>query len=363
MPSHLPLNILVAPLDWGLGHTTRCIPLIKHLISLQCRVFIAADGASKQLLALEFPQCDFLYLRGYGVHYSKKKRFLPLKILSQLPKILKAISYEHQWLLRTVQQYKIDAVIADNRYGLWHPTIPSVFITHQLLIKGQFKWLEWLMQQVNYKHINRFGRCWVPDEAGTANIAGALSHPRQLPSTPVQYIGGLSRFQLNATAQPTIDLLVLLSGPEPQRTLFEQLVLNDLEHFAGNALLLRGLPQATVPLPDRHNVVIQNHLPASGLQAVISQSKMIICRPGYTTVMDVLALQKQTIMVPTPGQTEQEYLAQHLQQQGVAVAISQDQFQLKAALQQAKQFTYQLPLYNMQQYKPVLEQFINTLKS
>ncbi|MCU0323584.1 MAG: hypothetical protein MUE72_14305 [Chitinophagaceae bacterium] len=194
-------TVLVAPLDWGLGHATRCIPIIKALLAKDYKVIIAADGKPKTLLQQEFPELFFVQLKGYQIEYSKNKLFLPIKILSQVPKILQAIRYEHQWLKRAILDYNIDLVISDNRFGLNHSTIPCIFITHQLTIQTPFSWLTSWVQKINYNYINRFTTCWIPDVAGKNNMAGILSHPKKLPLIPVEYIGLLSRFQQLANNQ------------------------------------------------------------------------------------------------------------------------------------------------------------------
>lgn len=178
MPVKFNTTILVAPLDWGLGHSTRCIPIIKHLLRLSCKVIIAAEGSQQKLLQQEFPLLTFVHLKGYRIKYTNSKRFFLLKILMQLPKVYSAVLKEKKTLTDIIQTYQVDAVISDNRYGLTHAKIPSVFITHQLLIQTPFSWCEKIVQKINYYFINRFSECWVPDEMSEQNFAGILSHPK-----------------------------------------------------------------------------------------------------------------------------------------------------------------------------------------
>src|SRR5205085_1156719 len=167
-----------------------------------------------------------LELPGYRINYSKKRWLFPLTIISQIPKIISAIKQEHQWLLRVAELYSVDLIISDNRYGLYHPKIHSVFITHQLHIKTPFgKGADRMLQKLNYRFINRFSECWIPDYPGKINLAGILSHPFHKPSIPVNYIGPLSRFQFRTGTKMKNRLLIILSGPEPQRTLFEKILL------------------------------------------------------------------------------------------------------------------------------------------
>jgi uncharacterized protein (TIGR00661 family) len=329
-------TILVAPLDWGLGHATRIIPIITALQKQGHEVIVGAEGGQAALLKQAFPQISILDLRGYRIQYSRNPQLLAFKILTQLPKIWKAIAYEQKWLKQTIQTHKIDLVIADNRYGMHSNQIPSVFITHQLTIKAPFKWLEQLLQKINYRFINRFSMCWVPDMEGKLNIAGALSHPTQLPKTPVQYINLLSRFTPTNTAQK-FDACILLSGPEPQRTVFEHLMMEEVKKMKENFLIVRGKPlEKSIPFVANH-VQVHNHLNATELALAIQQSECVVCRSGYSTLMDLLALKKKMILIPTPGQTEQEYLAYKLSKDQMAVSSIQQHIDLPQLIKHAKQ--------------------------
>ncbi len=353
------LRILVAPLEWGLGHATRCIPIINQLLNQNCEVLIAAEGGTFYLLKHEFPGLTFLSLTGYRVKYSRKKYFLPWKIVTQLPKIIFAIYKEHQWLRKIVRENKIDAVISDNRFGMYHSKIASVYITHQLLIKTGNALTERIARQIHYYFINKYNECWVPDFE-INGLAGKLSHPKKLPNR-IKYLGALSRFTLFDTVKK-YDLLIIISGPEPQRTIFEDQILNELASYHGKVLFIRGLPENNEVLKNENPLVeIKNHLFAKQLNEAILQSAIIISRCGYTTVMDLIKLQKKAILVPTPGQTEQEYLATYLRENKMFYTISQNDFDLQNSLQQAYSFSYTIPEYNMEEYKNVIDQFVQSM--
>ena len=157
-------RILVSPLDWGLGHATRCIPVINELLSNNCTVLLAAEGKIKLLLKSEFPQVEILDLPGYNMEYSTSRWTLPFSIIAQVPKLLSSIEKERRWLQSAVSQHSIDAVVSDNRFGLSHPDIPCVFMTHQLRIKLPVKKAENFLQRRNYSFINEFAECWVPGQ-------------------------------------------------------------------------------------------------------------------------------------------------------------------------------------------------------
>lgn len=337
-------RILVAPLDWGLGHATRCIPIIQELLQQGAEVWLAGEGAQEQLLRLEFPEIPVLQLQGYRVKYASTRSGVIRKIMAQSPRFLSAVRKEQEWLKKTVKENNIDAVISDNRYGLYHSEIPCIFITHQLTIKSPLgKWSERLLQKGNYKYINRFTECWVPDLPGDNNLAGELSHPAIMPHVPVKYIGWLSRLKKKPTEEKTNHLLIILSGPEPQRSLFENIIIRDIAHFEGSATIVRGLPGTPSLLPSTPSIRIYNHLPAKQLNEEMEKAELIISRSGYSTVMDIAALQKKSILVPTPGQTEQEYLAGYYLKKDIAIAASQQFFSLPAEVQKARLFPYRLP--------------------
>lgn len=355
----LNTTIIIAPLDWGLGHATRCIPIIRHLLQTGCKIIIATEGIQEKLLKTEFPHLEFVHLPGYHIHYTRIKRLFLLNIILQIPKILNAIKKERKWLFTIVKEKNIDGIIADNRYGFFHSSIPSVFITHQLHIKAPFKWIEKIIQKINYRFIQKFNYCWVPDELGEINLAGVLSHPLLLPALPVEYLGGLSRLQTLKLVENRYNILIIISGPEPQRTLLENKMQYELQHFKGKVLLVRGLPGKVESEKSNGNVIIRNHLPANELAKAFNESELIISRSGYTTVMDIVKLKKKAVLIPTPGQTEQEYLAQHLQNQGWCVAVNQENFSLIEILQKVKEFPFRLPDLDMEQYKLTLDTFTN----
>jgi UDP-N-acetylglucosamine transferase subunit ALG13 len=354
------IKILISPLDWGLGHATRCFPIIKELIKQKCEVWIAAADAQKILLQEEFPNLSIVELPGYGVKYGKNRALTILRLIFTFPKILIRIKQENRWLRQFIALHQPDAIISDNRYGLHAPGLFSIFITHQLRIRSPFgRWTDDWLQKIHYRAIRKFSRCWIPDVEGPLSLAGALSHPDRLPDIPTRYIGWLSRFERDEGDGD--DLLVLLSGPEPQRTLLEDKVLAQVEDWKrqaglgesgvgsgkGRVILVRGLPgtqkgSAGRPLKKKipEGLLVYNHLPVKKLERVIRSAGLVIARSGYSTVMDLARLGKKAVFIPTPGQTEQEYLGNYLSRQGWALCIKQEMFSLPAALTAAAAFPF-----------------------
>jgi predicted glycosyltransferase len=330
------LKVLVAPLDWGLGHATRCIPIINELINQGCTVIIAAGDAQKAVLQEEFPDLSFVELPGFRLKYGKNRASTLLKIIFALPKILIGIKQENDWLRRFAGREKLDMVISDNRYGLHGAGVVSVFVTHQLAIRSSLgRAADWLLRRVNYAYIRRFSVCWVPDVEGVENLAGILSHPRKMPAIPVRYIGWLSRLETRK-AEMTNDLLILLSGPEPQRTILEELLVAELASAdLARVVLVRGLPKGGGVVHAPKGVAVFNHLGAREMGRIICQSRLVLARSGYSTIMDLIKLGKKAIYIPTPGQPEQEYLGQYLEEKGLGVCVKQRGFVLKEAVERA----------------------------
>jgi len=332
-----------------LGHTTRCIPIIKTLKNANYDVVVACCPKQKQLLQQEFTDLQLIDLFGYNISYANNKFIFILKIILQIPKILYCIYKENKWLNDYINTHKIDVVISDNRYGLFNKKIKSVFITHQLVIKAGNRFIENILQKINYSFINKFNTCWVPDFADENNIAGELSHPLKMPKILVKYIGALSRFY-KVEIDIKYDLCVLLSGPEPQRTLLENKLLFQLNNLKNKKILfVRGLPTSN-DIIKHSNCTIKNHLSGQDLQKAICSSNIVVARSGYTTVMELLHLQKTMILIPTPMQTEQEYLAQYLSNKKMCIYYNQKNIDILKAFDDAAAFN---PQFNLQKNSPI----------
>lgn len=324
MQNQTKKRILVAPLNWGLGHATRCIPLINALITHNFEPIIASDGVALKLLQKELPELKSIELPSYNIRYAKKGQFFKLKMLQNSPKLLKAIKAEKKATKEIIKTYQIDGIISDNRFGVYSKHIPSVFVTHQLkVLSGNTTWLSTNMHQ---KIMKRFKECWVPDNIGEDNLSGKLGHTH-VPGIPVKYIGPLSRFKpLNCPVK--YDLLVLLSGPEPQRTYLEDLLLEELKSFKGRLLFVKGVVDGESKATVTGNMTSYNFMTSDTLEKAINESHIVLCRSGYTTVMDLAKLNKKAFFIPTPGQFEQEYIAQRLTTLGLVASCKQHEFKL-----------------------------------
>jgi uncharacterized protein (TIGR00661 family) len=354
-------KILIAPLDWGLGHATRCIPIINEFISLNCEVLIAASGSSFFLLKKEFPNQVVLRIAGYKIKYSRNKRWLPVSLLLQSPHLFVFIYKEHRWLKKAIKKYRIDAVVSDNRFGMFAKNIPCSYITHQLLIKTGNKLSEKVLQKIHYYFIKKFNYCWVPDHRENG-IAGELSHQENKP-TNVLYAGPLSRFEILENTPVIYDIIISISGPEPQRSIFEKIILAQIKFTEKKILIVRGLPGINEEFPHENaSVKIVNHLSLYELNKAFHQSKIVISRSGYTTIMDLMKIKKKAVLVPTPGQTEQEYLAYYLMKSEFFYSVDQNKFSLDSTINEALSFSFNTLSSSMYDYKKIIGEFVQSVK-
>ena len=318
-------NILVAPLNWGLGHATRCIPIIRELLHHGYQPIIASDGNALALLKKEFPNVPTLTLPSYNIEYAKKGSHFKYKLLLESPGILKSIIQERNVVKKLVAKGQIDAIISDNRFGVHHYKVPSVFITHQLnVLSGATTWLS---TKIHKFIIKRFDECWIPDLEGQLNLSGVLGHVENS-SLNLKYIGPLSRFEKTIT-NTVYDLLVLLSGPEPQRSILEKKLYKELLKTDKKVLFIRGIVEEQTTSFTFKNITVVNFMTSSDLEQAINASELVISRSGYTTIMDLAKLGKKAFFIPTPGQFEQEYLAERLQKFTLVPYTTQDEFTYK----------------------------------
>jgi len=320
MPGKEKKPVLFCPLDWGLGHIARDLPLIREFSRNGHRVIVAASEKLCQWLHIEEPCIETVFFDGPEVHYSGKRRAF-LKILLQLPGLLQWPAKEKKRIKELVAIYHPQLIISDNRYGARHQKVFSVIITHQLCIKlpKWLKWGEYPLHLLIKQWIKRFDQCWVPDFPKDNSLAGDLVHKYPLPSNAL-LTGPLSRFDGIPTNPNKVkskkDILGILSGPEPQRSLFENLLTRALIQHKGHHTLITGKTEPKINSDETSGPILLNHQSTSEMARLIREHRLIISRSGYSTIMDMYFLNKNILMVPTPGQTEQEYLATYHHQNG-----------------------------------------------
>jgi len=322
-------RILIAPLNWGLGHATRCIPIIEALENHDFEPIIASDGIALALLQKEFPHLQALELPSYNIEYAQNGENFKWKLFKQIPRMFAAVRAERKIIQQWVNERQLDGIISDNRLGIHSAKVPSVFITHQLnVLTGN---TSWLTTKIHHYFIKKFTECWVPDTAEKPNLSGKLGHLKDN-TLNIKHIGPLSRLRKKPTDQ-IYDLMVLLSGPEPQRTLLETKLKDELKNFDGDVIFIRGVVEAEQKITQRFNVTCYNFMNSTELELAFNQSKMVLSRSGYTTIMDLAKLGKKAFFIPTPGQYEQEYLAKKLKKKGLVPYCKQDDFKIERLLE------------------------------
>jgi uncharacterized protein (TIGR00661 family) len=331
-------TVLVCPLDWGLGHATRMVPVIDCLVRRGARVILAADHGPYNYLSQRFPDLHLVRLSGFEPKYPKRGS-MGLAMIRSYPSMQKAASVSRSALEGIIKKYGVDVVISDNRYELYSEKAYSVIVTHQLHIhtSGWSSLFSPFIHQKIHGFIRRFDELWIPDFQGYPNLAGKLSHPKKMPVKHYRYIGPLSRFSLvEATAaDEKPELLFLLSGPEPQRSILEGLLRRQAHDLGLQTIILQGLPGKS-EVKDDKNIRLYPHLPDEQFAGLVKNAGTIVCRPGYSTLMDLTILDKKAILIPTPGQTEQEYLSDLVSQKGWFYAQKQKSFDLREAIEKTQ---------------------------
>lgn len=321
----LKKRILIAPLNWGLGHATRCIPIINALIAHNYEPIIASDGVALQLLKKEFPDLKAIELPSYNVKYPKKENHFKWKLLKDAPKTIKTIKAEKRAIKTIVERFNISGIISDNRFGVYSKTIPSVYITHQLkVLSGNTSWIS---SKIHQNIINKFDECWIPDVENEPSLSGYLGHLKNH-GFNLKYIGALSRFN-KIECDIVYDLLVLLSGPEPQRTIFETLLFEQLKTYNWKVLFVKGVVEEQQTISKKKHIAIYNFMQSQELEKALNESKIVLSRSGYTTIMDLAKLNKKAFFIPAPGQFEQEYLAKRLDKLKLVPTCSQNDFNIE----------------------------------
>ena len=317
-------TILVAPLNWGLGHATRCIPIIKALQENNYIPIIASDGIALEILKKEFPYIQTLELPSYQIEYAKNGKNFKWKLLKNCPKMIEAVLNEKKLIKKWVKKYGINGVISDNRLGVFSKKVPSVFITHQLnVMTGN---TTWITSKIHQHIIKKYNECWIPDVEGTPNLTGELGHIKNA-HFKIKYIGPLSRLN-KKEVKKKYHLMIILSGPEPQRGLLEEKLKTEVLNYEGNVVFIKGIIEKEQKKEQIENITYYNFMNTRQLEQTFNESDDVLCRSGYTTIMDLAKLGKKAFFIPTPGQYEQEYLAKKLKMEGQVPYSKQDDFKM-----------------------------------
>ena len=297
-------TILFALLDWGMGHASRTAPLIQYSINQGWDVHIGTKGTALAFLKSQFEGVPIAFHNKPGAEIKYAKRGTLLKIAGQMPRFLKSIAAEMDWTRTIVESYGITHIISDNCYGAHHPKIPSVLISHQLQLPVPIG-LKALARFFVKRHTKHFREVWIPDD-GKIRLSGKLGFQNYLKHA--RCIGVLTRLPVDAPPG-SWKKIGMVSGPEPHRKLMETALMAWLQESDEPALLIAGRPGASQHVDG--NVTVWPDPTSEELASALKGADIIVCRSGYSSLLDLAALGKRAILIPTPGQPEQVYLAKH----------------------------------------------------
>jgi len=333
-------RILYSPINWGLGHAVRSLPILKELYRNGFEIILAGNGASLEFLRKEFPEWQYVDLPSFEMRYSGgNSQIIP--VLKAIPKIIIASWRDHRLLQRLIKEWNIDIVISDNRFGFFSKQCVTIYITHQLTIPmpAGFRFLTPLVRRLHRIIISKYTHCWIPDEPGEVNFSGNLSHNQILPKN-ARFIGILSRFDRETfltDAEKKYDFLFILSGVEPQRTILEEKIVSFFKENQGfRAVLVRGLPCERESIEHGEQLTVVNQASGEELKSLLESSEFVVCRSGYTSIMELASINKRAVLIPTPGQPEQEYLAEHVSFYPIFSCIKQDELTFSRLILVAK---------------------------
>lgn len=327
------MKILICPLNWGLGHASRCVPIAKEFMRQGFQVDFASDGPALELLKKEFPSASFFELPGYDVTYPSRN--MVWNVGRKTFSLIKSIQKEKQTVEKIADQCGYDVVLSDNRLGCYSAKTYNIYMTHQMNILTPGNRLDFVANRAHHHFIHKYDECWIPDFLESEGLTGRLGHGHSVKQS--RYIGPVSRFvPLNKKIR--FSVTAVLSGPEPQRSIWEKEVIRQLDDLPGPVALVSGRSSmAGLEVPE--SITHFPFLTSLQLNQVMAESGVILCRGGYTTIMDLMALRKKAICVPTPGQTEQEYLTLLYEKRRYFPRQLQDEMNLKKALTQLASYS------------------------
>lgn len=347
-------KVIIAPLDWGLGHATRCVPIIQYFIKKKWNVHLVSGPSNDAFLRAYFPELAVTEIPGYDVHYSSKN--IKLSLISQIPKIQKAIKDENKWLQKHLKLETYDLIVSDNRYGLYSDLIPSVILTHQLQLKTPIGFHAQASKMIK-KFLIKFDEIWIPDDPNL-KLSGELGNNfgKELKT---RFIGILSRFKKKKTEDLSpFEWVGVVSGPENQRSIFQDQLTKLFIESNKKCLIICGQPHLDFHRKEK-NLELISHANDELFQNYVSSALEVFSRSGYSSMMDYLTLKVHATLIPTPGQSEQEYLAQYFYSKNWMNTLSQNMLCLEDFEQEQKSFS--MPEFDPHLLEKELNDFLNYL--
>lgn len=332
-----PGKVFYAVLNMGLGHATRSLPIIKEFIDRNWQLLIGSNGRSLEFLKRELPTTKFIVTPDYQISYSRSNFLIP-KLIPQISRIFQKIKEEKRLCDKIVAGFSPDLIISDHCYGMHHSNIRNYFLSHQIYfaIPQPFQFLSPLVSRFNHSFHRKYDKVIIPDlyENGNGLLSGKLSNTPSIEGK-YYYAGILSSIRKQVPNEK-VHLLVSISGPEPQRTIFEEIILKQIDKIIGKKIIVLGKSEKDKIIIDEDDLKVYTHLPRCDMEKLLNQAELIITRPGYSTLMELAELGKIALLVPTPGQTEQQYLANRMKEKGWFYFVDQKRLNLARDIEIAK---------------------------
>jgi len=306
------MKMIYGVCSWGLGHATRSLPVIRKLIEEDNEITIISHGRSLQLLKNELGKnLEYIEISDYPMLLSENSRQFMAKSLIYWPIFVSQLRRGWKKLKKNLEHKKYDAIISDARYEIYNRKVPSFFISHQMRIMNpmRIKFLEKGSEIFNLFFFRRYAGVIVPDYKDD-NLSGDLSHNlNKIDEKKLHYVGALSDFKKKQTKKD-IDYLISISGPEPQRTMLQEKLLSKVDQLKGNIVITLGKTEGKDKIKKK-NIQTFSFLSKKDREDFLNRSKLVISRSGYSTILDLSVIGTKALMIPTPGQIEQEYLAKY----------------------------------------------------
>jgi uncharacterized protein (TIGR00661 family) len=334
-------RILISPLNWGLGHSTRIIPIIRILLEKGHEVGIAAKGPAVKLLKKEFPDIEFYKITDYPLPYTKNG-FSYNRLIRLLPEIVFTAVKENEEVEKLVKKFRFDLIISDNRFGFYSKNVPSVFMSHQLKyhMPGNIKLFENTGKFFNTFYHKNFEKIIVPDNPpNSVSLSGKLGNiPKKNTKNKIYYAGILSSIR-KQNVKKDIDYLISISGPERSKTAFKEKIMSQIKDLAGKKVVLLGEPCSNSKYRAGKNTLVKSHATREEMTSLMNRARFIITRSGYTTIMELAELgKKNALFIPTPHQTEQEYLSKYYEEKKWFHSVKQSKIDLLNDVEECKYY-------------------------
>jgi len=333
-------RILFAVHDWGLGHATRSLVLIRALVQRGDAVTILmAESPGLALLRAELGDaCEFYPYEDIPKPFSRYPAVFYFRMSCSVPQIWLRFTLEQRLTERLVRERRLDAVVSDSRLGVWSREAPSYCVFHSLrqIIPGRPRQLERIVERAQRYALRGYRAILVPDVEGDDALAGDLAHDLDVDwRGKLVYIGPLSELQPNGAAED-IDYFFSISGVEPHHTMLAERVLAALPALRGRSVVALGRPGSAADVRTVGNATIHGYLDRRAQGEMLARARVIVGRSGYTTLMEAAGFGKRALFVPTPGQSAQEYLAKFHCERGRVFSTVQSALDIACDLARAE---------------------------